>query len=62
MDTIQNIDNPVQYKYNKMLKAWLAKQTGNKKEIYMKIYKAMEGMEMNKAAEDFYKNAIGDIN
>ena len=62
MNTIQNIDNPVQHKYDKMLQAWLAKQTCTKQEIYMKIYDAMKEIELNAAAQEFYKKAIGDIN
>ena len=62
MNTIQNIDNPVQHKYDKMLQEWLAKQTCTKHEMYLKIYEALKEMELIAAAEVFYKTAIGDIN
>lgn len=62
MNTIQNIDNPVQHKYDKMLQVWLAKQTCTKREMYLKIYEALKEMELNAAAQVFYKNAIEDIN
>ena len=45
-----------------MLQEWLADQTGNKYEIYMKIYNAMIEMKMINAAKDFYRNAFGNIN
>ena len=61
MNNIEKIDNPVQYKYNKMLQKWLAKQTCAKGEMYNKIYKAMKEMDMNAAAEDFKKEALVDI-
>ena len=62
MSTIPNIDNPVQYQHDKMLLAWLAKQTCTKDEMYRKIYKTMKEMGMNAAAEEFHKKAFGDIN
>ena len=62
MNSIQNIDNPIQHKYDKMLQTWLAKQTCTKREMYLQIYEALKDMELNAAAEVFYKNAIGDIN
>ena len=62
MNTIQNIDDPVQHQYDKMLQKWLAKQSCTKHEMYLQIYEAMKEMELNAAAEVFYKNAIRDIN
>ena len=62
MNSIQNIDNPVQYQHDKMLQKWLAKQTCTKDEMYRKIYKAMKEMEMLAAAEQFHKKAFVDIN
>ena len=61
MDNIQNIADPVQYKHDRMLKEWLAKQTCTKDEMYMEIYEAMKEMKMNAAAEDFHTKAFGDI-
>ena len=53
MNTIQNIDNPVQHKYNKMLQAWLAKQTCSKHEMYSQIFEALKQMKSNVAVEAF---------
>ena len=62
MNNIQNINNPTQHKFDKMLQAWLAKQTCTKQQMYKKIYDAMRNMDRNKDAEDFKKKAgIVDI-
>ena len=58
IDTIQNIANPVQYKYDKMLQKWLAKQTCTKHEMYLQIYQALKEIELIADAKEFYKKAI----
>ena len=60
MDTIQLIENPVQYKYDKMLRKWLDKQNGTKQKIYVKIHTALEEMGMVRAAEDFKAKAFSE--
>ena len=57
MDSIPNIENPTQHKFDKMLQEWLAKQTCTKQEMYKKIYTAMRNMDRNRDAEHFKEKA-----
>ena len=62
MKNIQNINDPTQHKFDKMLQKWLAKQTCTKQEMYKKIYDTMRNMDRNRDAEDFKEKAgIVDI-
>ena len=57
MNNIQNIENPIQHKFDEMLEKWLAKQTCTKQEMYEKIYTAMRNMDRNRDAEHFKEKA-----
>ena len=62
LNSIQNIDNPTQYKFDKMLETWVCQQECSKDKVYDKIHKALKGIEMIRAAEKFHSNAHDDIN
>ena len=56
-DNINFINNPTAHKFREMLQRWLHKQVCSKREIYVKIYDALTGIELNAAAEEFRKKA-----
>ena len=62
LNSIQNIDNPTQYKFDRMLEVWVGGQTCTKHEMYKKIHKALIALELNRDAEEFHGKAFGDIN
>ena len=56
LNNIQHIDDPTQYKFDRMLKRWVGQQTCTKDEVYAKIHDALEGIQLVRAAEEFYHN------
>ena len=57
-ENIRLTNNPTAHKFKEMLRRWLDEQTCSKREIYVKIYEALIGIELIAAAEEFKKKAL----
>ena len=53
LSNIKTIDNPTEHKFKEMLLDWLNKQTCSKREVYVKLHKALLQLELNTAAKKF---------
>lgn len=64
LKTIESMHNPTDHKFKDMLQKWLAKQTCSEQEALKMLHAALKGLELNRAAEEFYDKALKeyDIN
>ena len=53
LNNIKTNNNPTEHKFKEMLQTWLKKQTCSKREVYMKLHKALVEIELIAPAEQF---------